>query len=273
MADHVRLFHDLTLAAQGLPIKSKATLGFSGSYNYGKMRIAAAYAHAIIVGDKPLLYDAREIWLDNEHEQLTIGHWCHAQQCEQLCPQPHSEFLISPCCLVWREAIKQDDNELSSACEAEMGRSIAAWKVFNLGGIVCAPSARAKDPDDKSNDAGVGQWRNRPADAILSRVLTGKRGVRFNGLSVQLFDQCMGPIARGRLASSPFPKLRVPIRYSALPGGGYATWYDPTDDARHVLGRDALTAVIHRAKGRPDVYYDFAPVSNLPQTFTILGGD
>jgi len=257
MADHVRLLRDLTLAAQGKPILSTPSLGYGGSYNYGRMRIAAAYAHALLTRNAKLASDARSLWLDNEREQLTIGHHCHLNQCEQLEPQPHSEFIIAAGCLMWREALKQGDRELASACEADMGRDVALWKVFNLGGIVCAPSARAKDADDKSNDAGVGQWRNRPGDAILSRVLTGRRGVKFNGLSVQLFDQCMMGIVRERMNAAPLPKLRVPVHRVSLPGGGYAAWHEPTEEAKQALGRDALSGVVHQIAGRPEVYYDW----------------
>jgi len=266
LPDHVRLLRDLTLAAQGKPILSQPALGYGGSYNYGRMRIAAAYAHALLTRNAKLASDARSLWLDNEREQLTIGHHCHLNQCEQLEPQPHSEFIIAAGCLMWREALKQGDRELAAACEADMGRDIALWKVFNLGGIVCAPSARAKDAEDKSNDAGVGQWRNRPGDAILSRVLTGRRGVKFNGLSVQLFDECLRisqdggwPTAgcRDRLESALLPKLRVPVHRASLSGGGYAAWYEPTEEAKQALGRDALSGVVHQIAGRPEVYYDW----------------
>jgi hypothetical protein len=205
------------------------------------------------------------MWLDNEREQLTLGHHCHRDQCEQLEPSPHAEFIYASCCLMWREALKQGDRELASACEADMGRSIALWKRLNLGGIVCAPSARAKDPDDKSNDAGVGQWRNRPADAILVRVVGGKR-IKFEGLSVQLFDECIALIARKASESvfslrvAPLPKLRVPIHRVSLgpgPSAGYAAWHEPTEENRRALGKDALSGVVHRVKGRPELHYDW----------------
>lgn len=264
MADHVRLLRDLKLAADSQPIKSKPALGFGGSYNYGLMRIAAALENAHLTGDHVLSGEAREMWMDNEREQRNIGHHCHREQCEQLQPQPHSEFIIAPVCLVWRGALRRDDVELAAACEANMGRSIALWKRLNLGGIVCSPSARAKDPDDKSNDSGVGQWRNRPADAILARVVGGKR-IRYNGLSVQLFEECLqlGSKISDRLRAAPIPKLRVPVYRAEVPGG-YIAWHEPTQAAREALGKDALSGVIHTVKGKPELFFDWRKITGMP---------
>lgn len=266
MADHVRLRRDVTLAARGLSILSRPALGFGGSYNYGLSRISAALEHAHLTGDRALAADARAMWLDNEREQLTLGHHCHREQCEQLEPEPHSAMIQEAVCLVWRGALRRDDTELARACEANMGRSIALWKRLNLGGVVCSPSARAKDPDDPSNDSGVGQWRNRPADALLARVM-GWRKIKYEGLSVQLFEECLALDTRDRLFRAPIPKLRVPIYRVEIPGGGngYAAWHEPVPAARLALGKDACSGVVHRVRGVPEVYWDWRPIPDLEE--------
>jgi hypothetical protein len=269
VADHVRLRRDVSLAAQGLPIKSKPALGFGGSYNYGLSRISAAMEHGYLTGDKKLAEDARKMWLENEEEQLKIGHHCHREQCEQLEPEPHSAMVEEAVCLVWRGALRRSDAELAAACEANMGRSVALWKRLNLGGIVCSPSARAKDPEDKSNDAGVGQWRNRPADAILGRVVGGK-WIKYDGLSVQLFDACVMWKEKDRenllerLRFAPVPKLRVPVHLAEV-SGGYIAWHEPTAENRKALGKDALSGVIHTIKGKPELFYDWGAMPALPE--------
>lgn len=269
MADHVRLMRDLTLVAQGLSIKSKPTLGFGGSYNYGKMRIAAAIEQAHLIKDPKLANQAREMWLDNEREQLSIGHWCHREQCEQLCPLPHSEFILASECVVWRGALRRGDQELAASCEASISRSLALWHLFSLGGIVCAPGARAKDIEDGSNGMNMDQWRNRPAEAMLARVFGGKKP-KYNSLSVQMFDEAMklAVNSKPRIIDVAGVKLRVPINYTSLPGGGYVAWMNKPEDFK--LG-DPLSGVIHRVKGKPELYYDWTDIPDLPEKFQTIG--
>jgi hypothetical protein len=271
MADHVRLLRDLTLASQGKPIASTPALGFGGSYNYGKMRIAAALEHGYIVKDIVLVNSARKMWLENEQEQLDFGHWSHGKGTEQLCPQPHSSFILNAEVVVWKGAIKRGDSVLANSCERSLGRSFALWNVFSLNGIVCAPGARAKDSNDKSNDSNTGQWRNRPADAILSIIKTGRNKLKFDDLCIQLFTQCMS-MAKGsqeRLLSAPIPKLKIPVNYLKINNNnnnhGYCAWYDPTPSNLSLLGKDGLTGVVHKISGAPEVYYDWAEIPNLEE--------
>ncbi len=268
MADHVRLLHDLTLASQGKPIASIPALGFGGSYNYGKMRIAAALEHGYIVKDLTLAKSARKMWLENEQEQLEVGHWSHGNGTEQLCPQPHSSFILNAETVVWRGAIKRGDSQLGDSCEKSLGRSFALWNVLSLNGVVCAPGARAKDPNDNSSGTMSGQWRNRPADAILSIIETGRNKIKFDDICIQLFTQCMA-MSKGsqeRLLSSPIPKLRAPVNYINIDNQfahGYCAWYDPTPSNLSLLGKDGLTGVVHKISGSPEVYYDWAEIPNL----------
>jgi len=267
MAGHVGLLKNLNEAAAGKPLSSAQPLSFSGSMNYGLMRLAAA-----IAGDKAHAAEARRLWLEWEREQLEVGHHSRAGQCEQLEPAPHAEFVLGSIMVVWRTALRDGDSELAAACEGNVGRCVALYRVFNVAGIVCAPSARAKDIDDPSNGAGLAQWRSRPADGILSRVIGTKRP-KYDGLSVSLFDEIlsMPPLGsnggglRVRLANHPLPLLRIPVKRSPIPGEGYRAWMEPTDAAVKILGRDALSGVICRFGHEPDLYYDWKPMPPLPE--------
>lgn len=268
MAAHEGLFGNVTLAAKGVPIPGVLEIGFGGSFNYGMMRISAAIENGFSTRAAGPAAEARRMWLDNEVEQLHIGHWCHGGQNECLCPQPHSSFILAPVMLVWRGALRRKDAELAQACEHNTGRSVALYKAFSLNGVVCAPAGRAKTADDPSNGSRQDQWRNRPGDAILALV-QGTRPPKYGGLEVDLFQQILGgPDGQGirsRLRAYPLPQvLSLPIHRAALPGGGYAAWIEKTDKAAIQLGHDALNGVVCRPGREPELYYDWQPLPALP---------
>jgi hypothetical protein len=268
MAGHVGLLKNLMNAATGKPLASVQPLNFSGSMNYGLMRLAAT-----IAGDRARAPEARRLWLGWEREQLSVGHHSRAGQCEQLEPQPHSEFVLGSIMVVWRTALRNNDVELAQACEANIGRCVALYRAFNVAGVVGAPSARAKDPEDSSSGSKAGQWRSRPADGILSRVIGTKRP-KYDGLSVSVFDEILsmpgadGEGLRSRLATHPLPLLRIPVKKLVIEGEGYPgyrAWMEPTEAAVKILGRDALSGVIHRVGKDPELFFDWKTMPPLPE--------
>ena len=262
MAGHVGLRAAQKLARNGKPVPSPST-AVSGSLNYHVMRTVTAILEYHRRRDLDNYSKAKRTWLKYEQDQLRVGHWSRAEQCEQLCPQPHSDFhldaivdlwLWSLGLMPWQNAREPQSLELAAACEANISRCVASWKPFELDGIVCAPGMRAKDEND---DVPTAQWRNRPADKILA-IVRGDKGIKYDSPATEGLEKLVhfDPDLRRRLDKAPFPRLRVPV-YRAKVDGGYMAFYPDTVDARRAAGKDGLTCVVHRKAGEPEVYYDW----------------
>lgn len=253
MAGHEVLHRELLLAIDGrLPIAPRQ-VGFAGSYNYGRMRNATAY----LAGDSRSKDQARELWLNNEQEQLANGHWTHGDQCEQGCPQPHLEFNLEPALAVLQAAIKRDDDEMTFAAKSDVGRTLALARIFNLDGVVCMPGARAKDRTDPSNKQHVDQWRQRPLDVLLS-IVQGRKPIKYGGPAIVMFKQLdkstIGEV--NELSKQPM-KLAFPIHYVRMAGRGYTAWIEHSAEAERRL-LDPLNAVrIEHAKLDPVLWYNW----------------
>lgn len=284
MAEHEPLRRDHGLARKGEPVAGILPIGFGGSYNYGLMRLVAAILEALrrvsagidTKASQAKFEDSRTMFLDNVREQSRIGLFCHLEQCEQLCPQPHADFIHDVYVDLLLLALgmgptKYNDKDMAAACILVLTWLESCWGILNFDGIVLTPCARAKD------EKGGGQWRNRSADK-LHGIIGGKSHLKYDSWATTGMERIAqrkdwGSI-REQLRSGQKPKLRVPINMVRTAGGGYTAWFDKTPEAVKYMGRDGLTAVAtpERWAGQePVTKYDWESI-NLPEGQVITIG-
>lgn len=274
MALHEILWPRLLNAVRGRKIVPNKSLDeVSGPVNYRGMGRGAALLGAWASNGGNAGFDtqqARARFLGFLQEQRRVGHLALEGPMgianEQGCPDPHWKFEALPVVAVWREALRHRDTSMAAECAYWWASETYLSALFNFNGITLMPGGRVKD--EKA------QGLSEPRDVALA-VAYGvappppHRGAKWwnsdDGITASILAEILRehPELRPPLIDAAEPKLALPIKRVALPGGGYIAWIEDTDAARKQLGKDALSWVRNDADGHV-LGYDWSELPELP---------